>query len=85
MATKIPLDEIETDGLIYVDVRMYSPEEFMAEQERCQEMIELHRVDDIDNDDEIDPGDVIADEYLDRVNHIEEMRGLWRRMTNGAS
>lgn len=69
MAT--PLSEIATEQLIYEDVTQWSVEEFMAEQERCQEVIDLHAEDPDD-----DPGGVINEEYTNRVNHIEEMRRM---------
>lgn len=68
-----PLSEIDTDDLIYEEVTQWSSEEYMAEQERCQEVLDLHR-----GAPEDDPSGVIEDEYLTRVNHIEEMRRMLR-------
>ena len=68
-----PLSEIATEQLIYEDVTQWSSEEYMAEQERCQEMLDLHE---FDAHDPMDPSAIVHDEYIDRVNHIEEMRRM---------
>lgn len=67
--TRAPLDEIDTDDLIYVDAREYTGEELMAEQERCQEVIDLH----------VMAGGIDLDTWYDRVGHIEEMRRIARQ------
>jgi hypothetical protein len=61
-----PLDEIDTDDLIHVDATTYTVEAYMAEQERCQEVIDLH----------VMAGGIDLDTWYDRVGHIEGMRRI---------
>lgn len=72
------LSGIETDDLIYLDPIDWSDEALMAEQERCQEVLDLHSPPD-GLAPEDDPSGVIEDEYLTRVGHIEWMRSERRR------
>ena len=57
------LDEIENDDLIYVVVESVTVDALMAEQERCQEVIDLHAM----------TGDDLS-YWFDRVHLIEQMR-----------
>lgn len=62
------LDEIENDDLIYVVVESVTVDALMAEQERCQEVIDLH----------VMAGGIDLTYWYDRVNHIEQIRSLQR-------
>lgn len=63
MAHLTSLDEIDNDELIYVQVTNYTTEEYMAEQERCNEVIELNATTGVD-----------IGYWIDRATIIEDMR-----------
>ncbi len=68
MTTARPIDEIENDELIYLDVDVFDNEALLAEQERCQEVIDQH----------VMAGGIDLTYWYDRVNHIEQIRSLQR-------
>ena len=57
------LEDIDNDDLIYVDVRTFDNDAYMAEQERCNEVIELHATTGVD-----------IGYWIDRATIIEDMR-----------
>lgn len=67
------LADIETDDLLYVDVRSVTSEALMAEQERCQEMVDLAQ----------DAHEDLA--WTDRVVAIEDMRHLKAHSLSGGN
>ncbi len=68
MTTARPLDEVTNEELLYLDVEAFSTEALMAEQERCQEVIDLNSM----------AGGIDLTYWFDRVNHIEQIRSLRR-------
>lgn len=61
--TMASLDEIDNDNLIYIDVRNYDDDAYMAEQERCNEVIEMNATTGVD-----------ISYWIDRATIIEDMR-----------
>lgn len=68
MTTARPIEEIENDELIYLDVDVFDNETLLREQERCQEVIDQH----------VMAGGIDLTYWYDRVNHIEQVRSLQR-------
>jgi hypothetical protein len=68
VTTARPIEEIENDELIYLDVDVFDNNTLLAEQERCQEVIDQH----------VMAGGIDLTYWYDRVNHIEQIRSLQR-------